>query len=55
MTTAAAAAGRGGLVEFYVGCSPMLLASDVSFFSDKVARHPGVIIRDAVKPGVGIK
>ncbi len=24
-------------------------------FTDKIARHPGVIVRDAVKPGPGIK
>jgi phospholipid/cholesterol/gamma-HCH transport system substrate-binding protein len=31
------------------------IVADARVFSDKVARHPGVIIRDAVKPGVGIK
>ena len=31
------------------------IVSDVRVFTDKIARHPGVIVRDAVKPGVGIK
>jgi phospholipid/cholesterol/gamma-HCH transport system substrate-binding protein len=31
------------------------IVDDVRVFSDKIARHPGVIVRDAVKPGVGIK
>jgi len=31
------------------------IVADARVISDKVARHPGVIIRDAVKPGVGIK
>jgi nitrogenase subunit NifH len=35
LTAAAARAGRGGLVEFYVGCSPMLLASDIGAFTWK--------------------
>jgi phospholipid/cholesterol/gamma-HCH transport system substrate-binding protein len=28
---------------------------NAKIFSDKIARHPGVIIRDAVKPGPGLK
>ncbi len=31
------------------------IVADARVITDKVARHPGVIIRDAVKPGVGIK
>jgi phospholipid/cholesterol/gamma-HCH transport system substrate-binding protein len=31
------------------------IMDDARVFSDKIARHPGVIVRDAVKPGVGIK
>jgi phospholipid/cholesterol/gamma-HCH transport system substrate-binding protein len=31
------------------------IVDDARVISDKVARHPGVIVRDAVKPGVGIK
>ena len=31
------------------------IVDDAGVFMDKAARHPGVIIRDAVKPGVGIK
>jgi phospholipid/cholesterol/gamma-HCH transport system substrate-binding protein len=31
------------------------IVADARVISDKVARHPGVILRDAVKPGVGIK
>jgi phospholipid/cholesterol/gamma-HCH transport system substrate-binding protein len=31
------------------------IVDDARVFSDKVSRHPGVIIRDAVKPGVGLK
>jgi len=31
------------------------IVRDVRIFTDKVARHPGVIVRDAVSPGVGIK
>jgi len=31
------------------------IVRDVRIFTDKVARHPGVIVRDAVRPGVGIK
>jgi phospholipid/cholesterol/gamma-HCH transport system substrate-binding protein len=31
------------------------IVDDARVFSDKIARHPGVIVRDAVKPGVGIK
>jgi phospholipid/cholesterol/gamma-HCH transport system substrate-binding protein len=31
------------------------IIDDARVISDKVARHPGVILRDAVKPGPGIK
>ena len=31
------------------------IVADARVFSDKIARHPGVIVRDAVKPQVGIK
>jgi len=31
------------------------IIDDARVFSDKVARHPGVIVRDAIRPGVGIK
>jgi phospholipid/cholesterol/gamma-HCH transport system substrate-binding protein len=31
------------------------IVADAGVFMDKAARHPGVIVRDAVKPGVGIK
>jgi phospholipid/cholesterol/gamma-HCH transport system substrate-binding protein len=31
------------------------IVADARVFMDKAARHPGVILRDAVKPGVGIK
>ncbi len=31
------------------------IVDDVRVITDKMARHPGGIIRDAVKPGVGIK
>jgi ABC-type transporter Mla subunit MlaD len=31
------------------------IVEDARIFSDKIARHPGVIIRDAVKPGSGTK
>ncbi len=31
------------------------IVDDAGVFMDKAARHPGVIIRDAVKPGIGIK
>lgn len=42
LSAAAARAGRGGLVEFYVGCSPMLLSSDVAAFAGKAAAGSGV-------------
>ena len=29
------------------------IVEDARVFMDKAARHPGVIVRDAVKPGVG--
>ncbi len=31
------------------------IMDDLRVFSDKIARHPGVIVRDAAKPGLGIK
>ncbi len=31
------------------------IVDDAHVFMDKAARHPGVILRDAVKPGIGIK
>ena len=31
------------------------IVEDARVFMDKAARHPGVIVRDAVKPGVGLK
>lgn len=31
------------------------ILDDARVFSDKVARHPGVIVRDAVRPGRGLK
>lgn len=31
------------------------IVDDARVITDKIARHPGVIVRDAVKPGVGIK
>jgi phospholipid/cholesterol/gamma-HCH transport system substrate-binding protein len=31
------------------------IIKDARIFTDKIARHPGVIIRDAVKPGSGTK
>jgi len=31
------------------------IVDDARVFTDKVARHPGVIVRDAVRPGAGIK
>jgi ABC-type transporter Mla subunit MlaD len=31
------------------------IVEDARIFSDKIARHPGVIIRDAIKPGSGTK
>jgi phospholipid/cholesterol/gamma-HCH transport system substrate-binding protein len=31
------------------------IVEDARVFMDKAARHPGVIVRDAVKPGLGIK
>ncbi|NQU21699.1 MAG: MCE family protein [Candidatus Nealsonbacteria bacterium] len=31
------------------------ILADVRVFSDKIARHPGVVVRDAVRPGAGIK
>lgn len=31
------------------------IVDDAKVFSDKVSRHPGVIVRDAIRPGPGIK
>ena len=31
------------------------IVDDARVITDKIARHPGVIIRDAVKPGPGLK
>jgi phospholipid/cholesterol/gamma-HCH transport system substrate-binding protein len=31
------------------------IVDDARVFTDKIARHPGVIVRDAVKPQVGVK
>ena len=31
------------------------IVADVRVFSDKIARHPGVVIRDAISPSSGIK
>jgi phospholipid/cholesterol/gamma-HCH transport system substrate-binding protein len=31
------------------------IIEDARIFSDKIARHPGAIVRDAVKPGSGTK
>jgi nitrogenase iron protein NifH len=42
LSDAAAQAGQGGLIEFYVGCSPMMLASDAASFSGRVERETGV-------------
>lgn len=42
IAAAAARTGPGGLVEFYNGCSPLIMASDVTAFSDKAARDLGV-------------
>jgi phospholipid/cholesterol/gamma-HCH transport system substrate-binding protein len=38
-----------------VTCKLKPIVDDARVFTDKIARHPGVIVRDAVKPGVGIK
>jgi phospholipid/cholesterol/gamma-HCH transport system substrate-binding protein len=38
-----------------VSCRLKPIVDDARVITDKLARHPGVIIRDAVKPGVGIK
>ena len=42
LTRAADQAGPGGLVEFYVGCAPLLLSSDVRAFALRVEREKGV-------------
>ncbi len=44
LSDAAAQAGKGGLVEFYVGCSPMLLASDAAFFAREAEKDNGVTV-----------
>ena len=31
------------------------ILADVRVFSDKIARHPGMVVSDAIRPGVGIK
>lgn len=31
------------------------IVDDARVFSDKISRHPGIIVRDAIKPGAGIK
>ncbi len=31
------------------------IADDIRIFTDKIARHPGILVRDAVRPGAGIK
>ena len=31
------------------------IVADARVFSDKIARHPGIIVRDAVRPGSGVK
>jgi len=31
------------------------IVRDARIFSDKIARHPGVIVRDAIRPGDGLK
>jgi phospholipid/cholesterol/gamma-HCH transport system substrate-binding protein len=38
-----------------VSCKLKPIIDDARVFTDKISRHPGVIVRDAVKPGVGIK
>ncbi|MCX5785580.1 MAG: hypothetical protein NTX59_07815 [Elusimicrobia bacterium] len=42
---AADQAGPGGLVEFYVGCSPILLSSDVRAFARRVEREKNVKVQ----------
>ncbi|MDT8285917.1 MAG: AAA family ATPase [Elusimicrobiales bacterium] len=42
MRAAAAQAGPGGLAEFYVGCSPLLLASDAEAVARRVREETGV-------------
>jgi phospholipid/cholesterol/gamma-HCH transport system substrate-binding protein len=36
-------------------CEMRPIINDARVFMDKVARHPGVIVRDAMRPGAGIK
>ena len=38
-----------------ISCRLKPIVDDARVFSDKIARHPGVIVRDAVKPGTGVK
>ena len=42
LNDAASKAGPGGLIEFYVGCSPIMLASDVGSFARRVEHAKGV-------------
>jgi len=42
LRSAAARSGAGGLVEFYSGCSPLILASDVAAFSSVTSKDLGV-------------
>jgi len=42
LNDAALKAGPGGLVEFYVGCSPLMLSSDAVSFARRVEREKGV-------------
>jgi len=44
LEAAADKAGPGGLVEFYVGCSPIMLAGDTSSLAARVEREKGVKI-----------
>ncbi|MDQ7772535.1 MAG: AAA family ATPase [Elusimicrobiales bacterium] len=45
MTAAGRAAGPGALVEFYTGCSPMLLASDSAALAAEARRLTGAAVR----------
>jgi phospholipid/cholesterol/gamma-HCH transport system substrate-binding protein len=38
-----------------ITCQVQPILHNVEVFTDKIARHPGVILRDAAKPGPGIK
>jgi len=47
LASAAARSGEGGLVEFYAGCSPLVMASDINDFTSEAARKLGVeVLRD---------